>query len=142
MSGQARAVRVYDRFRLEFESQIRVSVATITHPDGTTSGPKDYFEDEERELAGEIEQIAPAIGLVLGEAQFSQGVLIEPFDAKAQALGPKANKKGNHTITISGEGLDARLEVTLGAYPSDEQLAWLEDEFKTTLRALSAWASI
>ena len=48
MSGQAGAAKKFEWFQLNIDSQLMVSVTTMVHPDGSVSGPKEYFEGKKK----------------------------------------------------------------------------------------------
>ncbi|MEL6544586.1 MAG: hypothetical protein AAFQ82_08160 [Myxococcota bacterium] len=58
MSGSGFATLEREHLHLTIEETLRVSIASVVHPDGTTSGPKEYFEERESELRGYLENIA------------------------------------------------------------------------------------
>ncbi len=109
MSGSATCIVRFSDFEVTISSTLSISVATTTHPDGTVSGPVEYFREEEERINAHIQRIAPAI-----RDNLAEWPLVD-FDPDDDA-----------TVVASaslGYAYEIILRLTPGRQPSTAQLA-------------------
>lgn len=136
MSGQAGASKECEWFWMSIISQLSVSIATMVHPDGTTSGPGEYFRKKEARYLSWIDAVEPGLADFLRTHIEKAGAILLPYKSALSSDNPEGSRKYIVTASSIHVSNDVKIEFKVNKTLPDEIHDKIGKEIKVLLDAI------
>lgn len=133
MSGQASASKECEWFWMSIMSQMSVSIATMVYPDGTTSGPAEYFSEKEAYYLDWIDTVEPDLVDLLRMYIEKAGATLLPYKSVLLSDNPAGSRKYEITALSVHVSNDAKIEFKVNKTLPDKVRDTIGKEMKILL---------